>query len=144
MVRFWDTSALVPLLVDQSSSPAVTRAFAADPDAVVWWATGVECSSALARLEREQALAGEEMVRAVDRLDKLAASWREIQPADSMRRTAVRLLRVHQLRAADALQLAAARTASEDRPEALPFVTLDDRLALAAQREGFEVIHPAI
>lgn len=66
----------------------------------------------------------------------------EIQPADAVRRTATRILRVHPLRAAPALQLAAARVASEDRPETLPFVTLDDRLVHAAQREGLEVIRP--
>ncbi len=54
----------------------------------------------------------------------------------------MRLLRTHSLRAADALQLAAARAASEERPDTLPFVTLDERLALAAQREGFAVIQP--
>jgi predicted nucleic acid-binding protein len=56
---------------------------------------------------------------------------------------ATRLLRVHPLRAADALQLAAAIIAAEDDPRSLPFVTLDDRLALAAEREGFPVVDPA-
>ena len=142
MVKFWDTSALVPLLVGQPSTQAVGGEFAADPDVVVWWATGVECMSALARLEREQVLDGEEMTLAIGRLDGLAASWREIQPGAPMRRTASRLLRTHSLRAADAFLLAAARAASEDRPETLSLVTLDDRLALAAQREGFDVIRP--
>lgn len=142
MVKFWDTSALVPLLVEQTSTRAVGGEFAADPDVVVWWATGVECMSALARLEREQVFDREQMALAIGRLDRLAASWREIQPGEPMRRTASRLLRTHSLRAADAFQLAAARAASEDRPETLPFVTLDDRLALAAQREGFDVIQP--
>jgi predicted nucleic acid-binding protein len=94
------------------------------------------------RLERDQVFDREQMTLAIGRLDGLAASWREIQPGEPMRRTASRLLRTHSLRAADAFQLAAARAASEDRPETLPFVTLDDRLALAAQREGFDVIQP--
>jgi len=47
------------------------------------------------------------------------------------------------LHAADALQLAAAVAAADDSAAQLPFVTLDTRLALAAQREGFEVIQPA-
>jgi len=142
MVKFWDTSALFPLFVHQPSTQAVGTEFAADPDVVVWWATGVECMSALARLEREHVLVGEDMTIAIGRLDRLGASWREIQPADTMRRTASRLLRTHSLRAADAFQLAAARAASEERPDTLPFVTLEERLALAAQREGFEVIQP--
>jgi hypothetical protein len=53
---------------------------------------------------------------------------------------ALRLLRNHPLRAADALQLAAALIASEETPQTLEFICLDDRLALAARREGFTVI----
>ena len=74
------------------------------------------------------------------RLTKLAKAWVEVQPSSSVRRVAIRLLRVHPLRAADALQLGAALVAAEDHPETLPFVTLDDRLADAATREGFEVL----
>lgn len=48
-------------------------------------------------------------------------------------------MRLHPLRAADALQLAAALVLSDFEPRTLPFVTLDDRLASAARREGFEV-----
>jgi hypothetical protein len=38
------------------------------------------------------------------------------------------------------LQLAAAFIAAERRPPSLEVVTLDDRLADAARKEGFEVI----
>ena len=49
------------------------------------------------------------------------------------------MLRVHALRAADALQLAAALLASDEEPAGLDIVTLDSRLADAARREGFRV-----
>jgi len=52
----------------------------------------------------------------------------------------MRLLRVHPLRAAGALQLAAAFSAAEQRPSSLEMITVDDRLASAAQKEGFAVI----
>jgi uncharacterized protein len=52
----------------------------------------------------------------------------------------MRFIRVHPLRAADALQLAAAYQASGQRPASLPFVTLDDRLAEVARKEGFPMI----
>jgi len=142
-VRFWDSSAIVPLLVAEPTTVAVLRTLEADTEIVVWWATGIECVSAFARLEREGALTPDEVAVAGARLDRLLAVADEIQPAEILRRTATRLLRVHALRAAGALQLAAARAASEDRPETLFFVTLDDRLGVAAQREGFEVIRPA-
>jgi predicted nucleic acid-binding protein len=142
-VRFWDSSAVVPLLVEESSSAAAHATHRDDIVMVAWWGTGVECVSALARLERETDADPATLARGHDRLDQLAAGWLEIEPTQRVRRTAIRLLRVHALRAADAFQLAAAITAAEDHTASLPLVTLDARLALAAQREGFEVIQPS-
>lgn len=141
-MRFWDSSALVPLLVAESGSVSVMQAYEGDPELVVWWVTEVECVSALARLEREGSLLGASMAAALQRLDALAMAWHEVQPIGRLRQTAVRLLRMHPLRSADALQLAAALMTAEDHPATLPFVTLDDRLALAAEREGFTVVRP--
>ncbi len=107
---------------------------------VVWWSTGVECVSALARRERAGALPADQALLALATLDHLATAWQEVAPAESLRMTARRMVRVHDLRAANAFQLAAARAASEERPETLPIVTLDRRLALAASREGFRVL----
>jgi len=141
-MRFWDSSALVPLLVAEATTDAVITTLEADADVVVWWATGVECVSALTRREREGDLTADAVTEAIGRLDRLLAACEEIQPADALRQTASRLLRVHLLRAADALQLAAAWVASEHQPETMPFVTLDERLVLAAEREGFRVVRP--
>jgi predicted nucleic acid-binding protein len=142
-MRFWDTSAIVPLILAQGATEGMTAAYERDPELVVWWATEVECVSAVARSEREGAATVADVAAGLARLDALAAAWHEIQPASSIRRVATRLLRVHPLRAADAFQLAAAMTASEGEPRAMPFVTLDDRLAHAAEREGFPVTRPA-
>jgi predicted nucleic acid-binding protein len=141
-MRFWDTSALVPLLVSESSSQAVRLEFERDPEVVAWWATELECVSALARLEREGGLAATSMVDALRRLEALSMAWREVQPVERVRRIAVRLLRVHPLRAADALQLGAAIVAAEEQPATLALVTLDDRLAQAGEREGFVIVRP--
>jgi predicted nucleic acid-binding protein len=65
-----------------------------------------------------------------------------VQPVTAVRQTAIRLLRVHPLRTADALQLGAAIVAAEDHPATLPLGTLDERLAQAAEREGFAVVRP--
>jgi uncharacterized protein len=51
---------------------------------------------------------------------------------------------VHPLRAADALQLAAAFAAAEGRPGSLELITLDDRLCLAARKKGFAVVENAL
>jgi predicted nucleic acid-binding protein len=139
-MRFWDASAVVPLLMTETTTRTVQALAAEDPAMLVWWASEVECASALARLEREGGL-GEPAVRqAFERLRQLADGWHEVDPSDSIREAAVRFLRVHPLRAADALQLAAAFVAAERRPSSLEVVTLDDRLAAAARKEGFAMV----
>jgi predicted nucleic acid-binding protein len=138
-VRFWDASAIVPLVVAEAQTKLLQELAAADPALLVWWATEVECASAIARLERDGALDPPAAVEAFDRLQQLSDSWHEVDPNDALREAAVRFLRVHPLRAADALQLAAAFVASERRPSSLEVVTLDDRLAAAARKEGFRL-----
>ena len=80
---------------------------------------------------------------ALQRLRALESRWQEVQPVEDLKETAKRLLRVHNLRAADSLQLAAAIVASEHRPSSVDFVCLDERLTATAQREGFNVVMPA-
>jgi predicted nucleic acid-binding protein len=142
-VRFWDSSALVPLLVREVTSPAVLAEYEREPDLVVWWASEVECVSALARLERDGLLETLALRAAIQRLEAISGAWSEVSPTMRIRQLAVRLVRVHPLRAADALQLAAAIAAAEDQPSSLAFLTLDARLAAAAEREGFPILRPA-
>lgn len=139
-MRFWDTSALVPLLVLEDLSPSLERIFERDAEALVWWGTEVECASAIARLERQASLSAAAATEVFRHLGALVQRWHQILPADIVRETARRLLRTHDLRAGDALQLAAAFVAAESRPATLDFVCLDQRLGGAAQREGFSVL----
>ena len=138
-MRFWDASAVVPLLVEEPTSAGLRKRLAEDRQTLVWWGTPVECASALARREREGALTRAEVLLAEQRLRRLAESWLEVLPTDAVRSMAQRLLRIHPLRAADALQLAAAVVAAEHEPASLEVMVLDDRLAEAAEREGFLV-----
>lgn len=138
-MRFWDSSAIVPLLVAETTTETMRSLADDDPVMLVWWGTAVECVSAIARLERDDELTSEATRVALERLDALAEGWNEVQPVEAARRSARRLLRVHRLRAADALQLAAAVIAAEGHPPSLEVVTLDDRLVEAARREGFVV-----
>ena len=139
-MKFWDASAIVPLLIAEPATRTLQALAAEDPTMLVWWATEVECASAIARLEREGGLEQPAVTEAFDRLKHLAGGWHEVDPSDGVREAAVRFLRVHPLRAADALQLAAAFVAAERRPASLELVTLDDRLAVAARKEGFGLI----
>ena len=113
--------------------------YRSDSGILAWWGARVECESALSRLEREGLLLPRSASRARGLLDRFAATWQEVQPSEPLRDAARRLLRVHDLRSADALQLAAGFAAAEGRPVTLEFVTLDKRLAAAGEREGFRV-----
>ncbi len=135
-MRFWDASALVPLCLAQPRTAESRAALKDDADMVVWWGTVVECASAIARLHRDGILTTREERAARATLEALRQSWHEIQPGESVREQALRLLRLHPLRAADALQLAAALEWS-GTPAVGMFLCYDERLNTAAWREGF-------
>lgn len=138
-MRFWDASAVVPLLLEQPASARCRELLGEDPDVVVWWATPLECASAFARLRREGHLREADEAAANARMAELLDGWSEMLPGDALRAQALRALRLHPLRAADALQLAAAMEWA-GTPSAGSLVTFDERLAGAAVREGFTVL----
>ena len=111
-----------------------------DDHIVTWWGSLVECVSALSRVHREGRFDAGELSQSHKDLQTLRDAWLEVQPTERVRRRALRLLRVHALRGADALQLAAALTAAEEDPASLEFVSNDTRLSTAAEREGFQVL----
>ena len=136
---FWDSSALVPLLLLEARSAALTAQLAADKDPTIWWATPLECQAAIHRRHRETPLAPAALTQAADRLRALVELVDTVSPTDEVRRRAARLVAVHPLRAADALQLAAALIWCEEQPHGEGFVSLDSRLRDAARSEGFDV-----
>lgn len=142
MVRFWDTSALIPTILTESMTPVTRQWISQDSDVAVWTLTRVELLSALARRHRQRRAAREDLIAA--RRELLAAweHWTEIAAIDLVRARAERLVERHPLRAADALQLGAALVAADDDPSALEFVTLDRALARVAEVEGFRVLGP--
>jgi hypothetical protein len=135
-VRFWDASALVPLILEQPRTARARELLSEDKEVVVWWGSLVECGSGIARLHRDGQLTASQEARARSLLLALKASWFEVQPGDAVREQALRALRMHPLRSADALQLAAALEWAGSPPEG-SFISFDERLSAAAQREGF-------
>lgn len=133
---------MLPLLVAEAETRSAERWLREDPAVVVWTLTRVELLSALARRRRDEprsaralAAARREVLRAWDR-------WTEIAPVDAVRRHAERLVETHPLRAADAVQIAAAIVAAEERPDTLEFLSFDERQMAAADLEGFRVLRP--
>ena len=139
-MRFWDSSAIVPLVLEEGASEDARAAMRDDEDMVVWWGTPVEVSSALARAERGRGVPSADADLARRALEDLRERWNEILPSDEVRERAQVGLLHHPLRAGDALQLGAALVWARGRPRAHGFLSLDERLADAARREGFEVL----
>ena len=136
---FWDTSAIVPLCLTQHASARLHRLHR-QYSLVVWWATSVEAHSAFSRDLRSGVLTLPEFQRAKLRLESLRDIWHEVEPTESVRALAELLLERHPLRAADALQLAAAYAWSQNRPFRRPLISGDTRLLEAAEAVGFSII----
>ena len=134
---FWDTSALVPLLLRQSNT---SRALAVYKtlDVVVWWATPVEIASAVARLLRTGKISTDDFAKSRNLANALFSSWAVIFPTDAIRATSMQLVERYDLRAADSLQLAAALHWCGDAPQGRIFLSGDQKLHDAALLSGFD------
>jgi uncharacterized protein len=141
MTAFWDTSAVVPLCCFQPQSAQARQAARNYSRQVVWWGTIIEAVSSLNRLTREGTLNVKDSSQAFARLNYLRDRWNEVQPTEEVRNRAERLLRIHRLRAADALQLAAALVWCGNHPQGRVLIGADGSLSDAAGAEGFTVIH---
>jgi predicted nucleic acid-binding protein len=139
-VRYWDTSALLPLLVEERRSDEVRRLHHQDPAVVTWGWTRVEVTGAIERLARGGKLSRSRRRESIDRFMELATSWDEVVDLVAVRTRATALLARHPLRAADAAQLGAALLVADGDPSTLSFVCVDERLAEAAEREGLRVL----
>ncbi len=138
-MKYWDSSALVVLHVQQESSRAVRELYARDSQVLAWILSDVEVRSALCRLEREGAVDQDQFHETIDRFESFWEGVHRVSLVDAVKARAKRLLGIHPLRAADALQLGAALAAVYDDPHRWEFVCLDARLGEAARREGFSL-----
>lgn len=136
-MAFYDTSALLPWLRHERRTETTAKLIENFQPIIVWWGTETECESALSRLEREAQLHRGHLQRARGRLQKLKQVWHVVQATNSMKNHASRLLRTHILKAADALQLSAAITLADGHTADIHFVSFDQNLLKAAEKEGF-------
>jgi len=139
-LRFWDSSAGLPLCLEEPHSGRLRELAIEGPHIIAWWDTVVECTSNMARLLREGFLSTEQERQVALVLDTIVTEWMEILPSEELRRSSVQMLRRHALRAADALQLAAAHLWAGGRPEGNVFICIDRRLRDASLLEGFVVL----
>lgn len=139
-MRFWDASAIVPLLVSEDRTPDALALLRSDPDQVVWWNTRIECVSALAKASRTRSITTFQEAQARVRLQVLSAAWGELLPTNWVRALAETLIDNHGLKASDATQLAVAMAWCGLSPQGYEFVSLDGQLSTAAMGEGFTVV----
>ncbi len=139
-MRFWDSSAIVPLVCLEPTTQEVLQWYREDPQVLVWALTSTEVLSALHRRFRESRLTSRELSDCYQQVHTLREDWSEVEALELVKQRAERLLRVHPLRAADALQLGAALLAIQEQPQGIGFVSYDQTLAAAAHKEGFAVL----
>ena len=133
---FWDSSALIPLCVQQTQTETATALFS-DYGVVVWWSTPIEIVSGLTRLVRMREIGSDEFQAGKQLAQIIARNWLLVGPSEQIAHQASALLEFHPLGAADALQLAAALEWCEGRPQGNVFLTFDKRLREAAGLAGF-------
>ena len=138
-MKFWDSSALVPLLVREKETRYCLKTLSNDQEMLVWCLSKIEVISALCRRLRDKAFGEEEFQKAKGHLNDLIERAYEVQAIEKVRARALRLLEVHPLRAADACQLAAVLVATQEDPHRLAMVCFDQNLKNAALKEGFLV-----
>lgn len=136
---FFDTSAIVPLLIQQPFSTKAKQLFRKYQKPVLAWTTPIEVQSALSRLLREGNLNTKGYQLAMERFTHIEANKIEVLPTTKLRELAMEVLRQYDLRAADAIQLASALLWCNEKPNSKPFITFDDRLADATSKAGFAV-----
>jgi uncharacterized protein len=136
-MRYWDTSAIVPLLVDEPGSALCRGWLEEDGTVVTWMLSRVELVGAVERRARQDAMDSRTRRALLRQIDRLAERWDEVVDVDAVRDRAVSLLARHPLRAADSLQLGAALVIADGDRKSVEFVCLDRSLADAAEREGF-------
>ena len=143
-MKFWDTSAIIPLCIEEKATGTAKDIVEKDGAIVVWWGSIVECYSAFGRLRREGILNPREETEVLAVLSQLAGVWTEIEPSDDIRQITWRLIQNYPLRAADSLQLSAAIVWTDKTPRGHEFVCFDSRLRTAAHTEGFTVLPQSI
>lgn len=139
-MRYWDSSALIPLLVEEPRSPELREILKSDPSLISWWGTPIECFSALWRRKRESLFTEKDFQEILERLGKLTQEIDLVAPTTALRERTLRLISLHPLRSANALQLAAALRWSQEQTRGVSLVCIDERLCQAALAEGFSVL----
>jgi len=140
-MKFWDSSAIVPLVLDEEETDYCLKTLSDDQEMLIWCLSRLEVMSALCRRVREGVLNERYFQVAKRHLSDLIERAYKVKAIEKVKQRALRLLEVHPLRAADAWQLSSALVATQEDPGRLVIVCFDERLKNAAIKEGF-IVNP--
>ncbi len=138
-MRYWDASALVPLVVAEAGTESARTWLFEDAHIVTWVWTRTEITGAIEWRAREGSLSRQQRRDVLERFKAFADSWDEVTEVLAVRSRANALLARHPLRAADAGQLGVALLVQEHLVGPLTLVCLDQRLSSAAELESLRV-----
>jgi uncharacterized protein len=136
VIAYFDTSAIVPLMIDEPASTMCERLWDESDRIVSVRLLYPEARAALARARRMQRITSAELTAAVDELDVIATQVDHIEVADELAHTAGELAQTHGLRGYDAVHLAAATAVAQGD---FVLVTGDSALSTAARSLGISV-----
>lgn len=138
-MSFWDSSAIVPLCVNENRSQSARRLWRLFREHNFWRESAVEVESTFARMDREGLLDSGSNRFALKQLKVIETRWLPVESSTRIIEIARTLPRQHGLRALDSLQLAAALVWCKEFPKNKNFVSGDSRLLKAAKGVGFTV-----
>lgn len=136
MITYFDTSSVVPLIVNEASTELCSRMWNDSSRVVCARLLYPEARAALARAERMGRLDPRQLRAAVAELDSIVSEVDHIEVTAELAREAGELAEAHGLRGYDAVHLAAAAAVADGD---LVLVTGDSDLASAAAMIGLAV-----
>jgi predicted nucleic acid-binding protein len=139
LIVYLDTSALVKLYVEEPGSPEVASAIERASGAATARISYAEARAAFARLRRERRVTNAELRRLVQELDEDWHAFSVVEITDAVVRRAGSLAERYDLRAYDAIQLAAALDLRRAGVE-LAFASFDAKLNHAARRSRLRLL----
>lgn len=139
MIVYFDTSAIIPLIIDEPSSESCKRLWNEATRVVSVRLLYAEARAALARAHRLGRLTMRGLTSAVGLLDALTQEVDSIEISDSLVRRAGALAEEQELRGYDAVHMAAAQVIADADTV---FASGDQQLIAAANSLGLAVANP--
>jgi len=149
MIYFFDSSSIVKLYIEETGSDWVRKIFDNYPTPHLWISriAGPEVTSALTRRFRSDDLDKENYQNCLEYFElEYAQNFSRTDVTPDILQSAMILIKRHNLRSYDGVQLASALSVNRDSERELnqtvTFISADNQLCTAAEMEGLIVENP--